>query len=193
LFDEVEKAHPRMHNILLQILEEGALTDGKGRRVSFYRTFVILTSNAGAADIRSATHTVGFHRAQNLGHETLQDITGEALARQFSPEFLGRLDEVVHFRELCRKTVVRIACNQFTDLAVRVRRAGTAVAFTPAVARWVAEQGDSPEYGARELRHVIQREIEPPLARMLLSGAAGRNQLVRARIQGGRPSFEIED
>ena len=193
LFDEVEKAHPRMHNVLLQILEEGSLTDGKGRRVGFERAFVILTSNAGAADIRAATHAVGFHRAQTLGAETLQDITGEALARQFAPEFLGRLDEVVLFRELDFRTVVRIARGHLTDLALRARRAGAAVAFTPAVARWVAERGYSPEYGARELRHVIQREIEPPLARLVLRGAARRGALVRARIRGGRPTFAVED
>lgn len=192
LFDEVEKAHPRLHNLLLQILEEGSLTDGKGRRVNFDRSFVVLTSNVGAEDVVSASSSLGFHREPSLGKATLGGITQAAVERTFPPELLGRIGEVVVFNELGPTEARRIAQAQLTDLAVRARRRGVRVAFTPAVARWVAERGFSPEYGARELRHVIEREIEPPLAELILHGALTDGDLLRARIQDGRPSFTRE-
>jgi ATP-dependent Clp protease ATP-binding subunit ClpC len=193
LFDEIEKAHPRMHHILLQILEEGALTDGRGTRVRFNRNFVILTSNAGAEEIQSATGAVGFHRENLLGDETLQAITERALANRFSPEFLGRLDRIVQFKELDLPAVHRIAAEQLTELAIRARRRGVKVAFTPAVARRVVSRGFSPEYGARELRHEIQREIEPRLAQLMLEQDVTADHLVRVRVNGGELLFEIED
>jgi ATP-dependent Clp protease ATP-binding subunit ClpC len=192
LFDEIEKAHPRMHNLLLQILEEGALTDGRGRRVSFEGHFVILTSNAGADDIRGASQRVGFHRDSQLGNETMQAITDKALHQQFSPEFLGRLDQVILFEELDGLTARSIATDLLTDLAIRARKRGSRVSFTAAVARWVADRGFTRSFGARELRHVIQRDVEPPLARLLLSQAAGPEDLIRARIRGGRLVFTVE-
>ena len=193
LFDEIEKAHPRMHNILLQIMEEGALTDGRGNRARLDRNFVILTSNAGAEDIRSASNTVGFHHAEGLGEETLRAITEQALQQQFSPEFIGRLDEIVLFRELDLGSVRQIAQDQLTELAIRARRRGAKVSFTPAVARWVADRGFSTALGARELRQVIQKEIEPPLAELLLRGEVTADQLVRARIRGGELVFTVEE
>jgi len=193
LFDEIEKAHPRMHSLLLQIMEEGALTDGKGRRVSFEQCIVILTSNAGADDVSAATRSVGFDRKLSLGRGTLESITTEALERQFSPEFLGRLDDVILFEELTPAAVESIAQNKLFELASRARSRGLRVAFTPAVARWVATRGYSPEYGARELRRVIQREIEPRLSQLLLDGTVTRDQLVRTRISGGEIAFTLED
>jgi len=193
LFDEIEKAHPRMHNLLLQILEEGCLTDGKGRRVSFDRTFVVLTSNAGAEDIVSATKSVGFMRQDTLGEGSLRDITLSALERQFPPEFLGRLDGTTIFRELDQRAAQTIAQRHLTDLATRARRRGMRVAFTPAVARWVASRGFSPDYGARELRRVIQRELEGPLSGFLLQHEVGADKLLRVRLKAEEPCFQIED
>ena len=193
LFDEVEKAHPRMHGILLQVLEEGCLTDGRGERVSLEQNFVLMTSNAGAQEIRGAASAVGFHRAKELGDQTLSRITERALEERFSPEFLGRLDEVILFSELDLPAARRIAQDQLTDLAVRARRRGTRVAFTPAVARWVAERGFSARFGARELRGVIQREVEPELARLLLNGEFGPDSLIRARIREGALRFCVEE
>jgi len=192
LFDEIEKAHPRMHNLLLQILEEGALTDGRGRRVDFQRAIVVMTSNAGADEMMSASRSLGFERARELGRTRLESITREALERQFSPEFLGRIDETILFDELDPKTVEKIARKKLFELALRARSRGLVVAFTPAVARWVAEQGYSTDYGARELRRVIQRAIEPELSAILLDGDRPHGGLVRVRIQGGRPIFARE-
>ncbi|MFT7667339.1 MAG: ATP-dependent Clp protease ATP-binding subunit ClpA [Planctomycetota bacterium] len=193
LFDEVEKAHPRMHNLLLQILEEGSLTDGRGNRIDLSKTFVLMTSNAGTDDIRDATSTVGFHRAPVLGGETLSQITDDALGRFFSPEFLGRLDEILLFTELDTNAARRIAQDQLMDLAIRAKSRGTCVAFTPAVARWVVDKGFSPEFGARELRNVISRTVEPALAEVLLDPDHDLDSLIRARIQAGELTFDRED
>lgn len=168
LFDEVEKAHPKLHNLMLQILEEGALTDGKGRVVSFNRCVVIMTSNCGADDVQSATRTVGFGGGPTLGRQSLKDITDGALTRTFSPEFLGRIGEVILFDELCPRTVERVASKKLRELAARAQERGMNIRFTPAVSRWVAQRGFRPETGARELRRVIQREIEPKLTDWLL-------------------------
>jgi ATP-dependent Clp protease ATP-binding subunit ClpC len=192
LFDEIEKAHPRMHNLLLQVLEEGALTDGKGRRVSFERAIVILTSNAGASDVQRAANGLGFERPRSLGRGALRSITDEALARTFAPELLGRLDDTILFEELSPETIERIAAKQLGDLALRCRRRGMCVAFTPAVARWVAERGASPEYGARELRRVVQRDVEPVLSELLLDGPPRRDLLVRVRVRRGELLAELE-
>jgi ATP-dependent Clp protease ATP-binding subunit ClpC len=193
LFDEIEKAHPRVHGLLLSVLEEGSLTDGRGRRVCFEQALVVMTSNAGAGEILSAAGAVGFHRgARPLTAEVLEDLSRDALARRFPPEFLGRLDEVVVFDELDERAVREIARRQLVDLAVRVRRAGGKVAFTRAVADWVAARAFRPEHGAREVRHVIQRELEPPLARLLLAGTLGDDDLVRARVRGDRVAFAVE-
>jgi len=193
LFDEVEKANPRMHNLLLAILEEGCLTDGKGRRVSFERTLVLLTSNAGAAEMVAARRRVGFERSTVLGSQHLQEIAVEALQQQFSPEFLGRLDETIVFEELDEPCVQQIAQRQLADLARRARDARMRVAFAPSVAKWVAHEGFSTDYGARELRRVIRREIESPLSQLLLEHGTKIPSMIRVRIRSGRPAFTFED
>jgi ATP-dependent Clp protease ATP-binding subunit ClpA len=192
LFDEIEKAHPRMHNLLLQILEEGCLTDGQGQRIQLNENFVLMTSNAGAADIRSATRPIGFQKSDRLSSEILSTITDKALGEQFSAEFLGRIDRMIVFKELDKASSVAIAQDQLTQLAIRARQQGVRVAFTGAVARWVAERGYSAESGARELRSVIQHQVEPPLARVLLSDELLEDDLVRGRIKEGALSFFIE-
>ena len=193
IFDEIEKAHPRMHNLLLQVLEEGALTDGRGQRVSFERSIVILTSNAGAHDVQAAGRSVGFDRKNPITRESRRELTEQALRESFSPEFLSRVDETLIFEDLDTDTARRIAQARLTDLAVRARRTGTIVAFTPSVARWVAKRGFNPESGAREIRHVIQREVEPRLAALLLAEKPGDERMVRVRVQAGELQFDLED
>ncbi len=192
VFDEIEKAHPRLHHLLLQVLEEATLTDGQGRKLSFRRSVVVMTSNAGAREMNDASRGVGFHRERELGADALRAITQRALEQEFRPELLGRVDEVLLFQELSPTTVRKIAEDQLTRLATRARRRGPVVAFTPAVAKWVADRGWSPEYGARELRAVIQREIEPRLAELLLRERLGPDALVRVRIQRGAPLLQVE-
>jgi len=192
LFDEIEKAHPRMHNLLLSILEDGLLTDSKGRHVPFDRALVVMTSNAGASEMVAARRTVGFQREPTVSSAQLSEIATGALEKQFSPEFLGRIDETIVFRELDPKCAQAIAQRQLTDLAGRARKLGLKVAFTPAVSKWVVTRGFSADYGARELRRVIHREIEGPLSRLLIDGGIPKSGLVRARVQGDQPVFEVE-
>jgi len=192
LFDEVEKAHPRLHNLMLQILEEGELTDGRGRCVDFGRTLVILTSNCGADEISSAARPLGFEREASLDSEARSSITQHAIETTFSPEFLGRLDEVLQFRDLDAGTAVRIAGKKLFELAMRARDGGHRVAFTRAVARWVGLRGFSAEYGAREVRRIVQREIEPRIADFILEQQPDPGRLLRVRIRAGEPVLEIE-
>ena len=200
LFDEIEKAHPRLHQLLLQILEEGVLTDGKGRKASFEKTIVVMTSNAGAAEMDAATRRVGFAVARDEGTDAgalergeVAGLAQEALRRQFSPEFLGRIDETIVFEDLDEDSVVRIAGRLLSELALRARQAGTKVAFSPAVARWIAARRGDGAAGARALRRIVQKEIEAPLAELMVSGATPRGALLRARVEGGRLLFERED
>lgn len=186
LFDEIEKAHPRMHNLLLSILEDGVLTDNKGRKVSFERCLILLTSNAGASEMVAAHQQMGFVRAESLQRAQLREIATTALERQFSPEFLGRLDETIVFAELDREIARGIAQRQLSELAARARGRGLRVAFTPAVARWIAERGYSAEYGARELRRVIAREIENKLAELVIQRNRPSDILWRVRIERDR-------
>jgi ATP-dependent Clp protease ATP-binding subunit ClpC len=199
LFDEVEKAHPRLHHLLLQVLDEGHLSDGRGRRTDFGRAFVVLTSNAGAVEMQSATRKVGFGRARALGEPALREIATSALEAQFAPEFLARLDERIVFRELDSDDARRIAARLLSEVSQRARSQRIAVAIAPSVAAWVARRGFSPDSGARELRRVVEREIEAPIADLLIAGE-GRGArkrlrpgaLVRVTIRGGRPRFAVE-
>ena len=179
LFDEVEKAHPKLHSLLLQVLEEGALTDGKGRRVRFDRTIVIMTSNCGAAEIQGASRAVGFGGTPTLARASLEELTQSALERTFTPEFLGRIGSTVLFDELGSRQIERIASLKLDELKERASDRGLSVRFTPAVARWVAEKGFRPETGARELRRVIAQHVEPGLSDLLLDGAPTGEVVVR--------------
>jgi ATP-dependent Clp protease ATP-binding subunit ClpC len=193
LFDEVEKAHPRLHALLLQVLDEGRLTDSRGQQADFRRALVVLTSNAGAGEVQAASRKLGFAPPAPLPQAALSEIASRALESSFSPEFLGRLDERVLFRELGLDDAVAIAARALQALAVRSRKRGLKVAFSPAVARWVAERGFHPDSGARELRRVIERSLEAPLAELLLAGAGRARSLVRARVRRGELSFALEE
>ncbi len=193
LFDEIEKAHPRMHSLLLQVLDEGHLTDSKGRQVSFDRSFVIMTANSGAQKVQEQSQRVGFQGSVALSNRAVQEVMSAELQRQFTPEFLGRIDDTVPFRGLELEDARRIARLQLGDLAGRVRRRKMRVAFTPAVAGWVAAEGFRPESGARELRRVIRREIEAPLAAEILNAGRGAKGWIRVSIRAGEPRFERED
>jgi ATP-dependent Clp protease ATP-binding subunit ClpC len=183
LFDEIEKAHPRLHNLLLQVLDEGRLTDGRGRTVDFTRAVVCLTSNVGARDVRRAGQRVGFGGANALESATVAELTQRALEEHFAPEFLARLDERLVFRDLALADARAVAANLLGELGVRARTQRAKLRLSPAVAGWVAKRGFDPDNGARELRRVIQTHIEAPLADLLLgprpSGAAVEVRIVR--------------
>ncbi len=192
LFDEIEKAHPRMHNLLLQILDEGHLTDGKGQSVPFDRSFIVMTSNIGAENVQRESNRVGFGSSVELNDDAVGEIVTRELRENFPPEFLGRVDETVRFRALDLADARKIAQKQLSELVARVRKRGRRVAFTPAVAGWIAKNGFAVESGAREIRRAIRRSIEGPLAELLLETKRERPWL-RIGIRAGIPELRIEE
>jgi len=168
LFDEIEKGHEKLHNMLLQILDEGRLTDSKGRTVSFRDSLVLMTSNVGTADYAAASNRLGFGRAGSLEDSTFTTITEDALARAFKPELRNRLDGVLTFRSLGAEDCRRIVGMQFDRLASRLRRHGLAMRWSRRLVEEVASQGYHEEFGARELKRTLVTLIEEPLSMLLL-------------------------
>jgi len=174
LFDEVEKAHPDVFNLLLQVLEDGHLTDGSGKQVNFKNTIIIFTSNVGLESLNQ-TAKLGFDQAttdaKKAADEKFEDIKREVtgqLQDQFRPEFLNRIDKVIVFRPLTAKDVKQIVQIQITELQGLAAAQSYKLVVTPAAIKRVAELGFSPEQGARAIRKIIQDEVENPLARAIL-------------------------
>lgn len=170
LFDEIEKGHEKLHNMLLQILDEGRLTDSKGNTVSFRNTLILLTSNVGTEDYARAAERVGFERPASLAEEDFHAITKEALRRNFKPELLNRLDGQLVFRSLDMHGCTRIAEMQLKRLGKRVRKVGIDLRWTARLPREIAVRGYSEEYGAREVRRMVDRLVEDPLSNQILEG-----------------------
>ena len=171
LFDEIEKAHPDVFNILLQILEDGRLTDGQGRTVDFRNTVIIMTSNLGTGYLNR--QEVGFNLASQSAsgeRELLEKSVNDALKQAFRPEFLNRIDETIVFHPLTRAQIVQVVGLMVKDVAQRLDDLDITFELTPSAADWLAEEGLDPVYGARPLRRAIQRHLENPLSRGILSG-----------------------
>ncbi len=166
LFDEIEKAHPDVFNVFLQILDEGRLTDSKGRVVDFKNTVIIMTSNVGAELNITATDTKGF----SDGYDLLKERYFAALKRTFKPEFLNRVDDIVVFHPLSFDAAKRIAALFMEKLGNRLKENGLYIEFTDSAVNILAKQGYSAEYGARPLKRIIQRSVEDKLSEALLSG-----------------------
>ncbi len=188
LFDEIEKAHKKVHNLLLQIMDEGFLTDSKGQVVPFNKSFILLTSNIGVEEIGAIRDRVGFDwKARSVvGREQAKEATLEAMKHAFRPEFINRLDGVLVFNSLTEQDCVRIARNQLGQVAGYLRQGGIELHFAPSVAREIARQGFNPEYGARELRRLIQSKIEEPLSERILAGEFRAGDAVRVSARGER-------
>ena len=171
LFDEIEKAHPDVFNVLLQILEDGRLTDGHGRTVDFRNTVVIMTSNLGTGDFTRQPY--GFRtdgRDRQSEHQRLKSSVDEALKKTFRPEFLNRIDETIVFHPLTHEEIVQVVGLMVRDVQGRITERGITFELTPAAGEWLAREGFDPVYGARPLRRAIQRFLENPLSRGILAG-----------------------
>jgi ATP-dependent Clp protease ATP-binding subunit ClpC len=171
LFDEIEKAHPEVWNALLQILEDGRMTDGQGRTVDFRNTILIMTSNIGTQYAKQGG-SLGFLRrgeATEEERESHRQIE-EGLKRTFRPEFLNRIDEVIIFRPLTLEQVEEIVTLQIKELSERLAEHGIGIELTEAARKWLAKEGFDPTFGARPLRRAIQRYVESPLSREILRG-----------------------
>ncbi|MGO1580767.1 MAG: ATP-dependent Clp protease ATP-binding subunit [Peptoniphilaceae bacterium] len=171
LFDEIEKAHPDVFNILLQILDDGRLTDSKGRTVSFKDTVIIMTSNAGASSLKNKS-TIGFSNGDNSKkeYEKMKDIINKELKVIFKPEFLNRLDEVIVFNELSKNEVRSIVSNLIENLKDRLFELGINASFTDKVEKYIVTKGYDKEFGARPIERAIRNYIEDELAQKMLEG-----------------------
>tara|TARA_B100000029_G_scaffold22913_3_gene22850 strand:+ start:343 stop:2889 length:2547 start_codon:yes stop_codon:yes gene_type:complete len=191
LFDEVEKAHPDVFNTLLQILEEGRLTDSQGRSVDFRNTVLIMTSNLGTADLRKAN--LGFTKADEaVSYERMKEKVQDALKLHFRPEFLNRIDETIVFHELTMEEVTRIVDLMIGRLSTQLAGQGMGLELTDAVKHHLAEHGYDPTLGARPLRRAIQRLIEDPLSERLLHKEFKAGEIVIVDVEDV-PEEETDD
>jgi len=179
LLDEIEKAHPDVFNILLQVLDEGHLTDNYGRVIDFKNTVVIMTSNVGARDI-TQSKSLGFHTQDaSASFDTMAGKVKEEMAKVFNPEFLNRLDDVIVFHPLGREHIAEIVSILLREVA---RRLGDEVRLTQAATDFLAEQGYDQQYGARPLKRAIQKYVEDPLSEKILLGEIGRGDEIEVDL-----------
>lgn len=192
LFDEVEKAHPDVFNLLLQVLDDGYLTDSKGRKVDFRNTILIMTSNLGATRLRDEK-TVGFAAKDKSGDYTAMAATiRETLKQSFRPEFLNRIDEVVIFHSLQKKElhqIVKLMAKTVTD---RVKAQGIDIKITPAAIDVIADAGFDPEYGARPIRRALQTKVEDRLSEAMLSGDIKTGNMVTLGASHGKITVNVK-
>ena len=195
LLDEIEKAHPDVFNILLQVLDDGRLTDGQGRTVDFKNTVVIMTSNLGSDVI--GRRGLGFAAADSVGtpdDQQLRDRIMTRLRESFRPEFLNRIDDIIIFRHLDETQLRQITSLLLEETTRRLHAQAITVAFTTEAIDWLARRGFQPEFGARPLRRTIQREVDNRLSEMLLDGRLRPGQAVTvATGDGGGLAFRVSD
>jgi ATP-dependent Clp protease ATP-binding subunit ClpC len=190
LFDEIEKAHPRLHNLLLQILDEGAVHDSHGKRIDFNNAIIILTSNVGSVELERQNRPLGFVSEDATAHyKNLKQVALRALERHFPPEFLNRLDEVVVFHELSKENLLRIVDILLADVLKRLQNMGLFLEIGREVKEFLVEKGYSPRYGARPLKRTIKQYVEVSLSEGMLRGAFRQGRL-RAVVQNDAIVFE---
>jgi ATP-dependent Clp protease ATP-binding subunit ClpB len=194
LFDEIEKAHPEVFNILLQVLDSGHLTDGKGRKVNFKNTIIVLTSNIGGEFIDRLAN-IGFGTAdatEATRYEETKEKIMDALKEHFRPEFLNRLDDIIIFDVLAKEALARIVDTQVAEVMKRLTQKRIALVIEPEVHTWLAEKGYNPQYGARPLRRTIQDKILTPIASMMVEQGVMEGGTVTVSIKNDEPHFEVK-
>jgi ATP-dependent Clp protease ATP-binding subunit ClpC len=185
LLDEIEKAHPDVFNILLQILDDGRLTDAQGRTVDFKHTVIIMTSNLGSDRIMA-------HSRRNESFEELKEDMMQLLRAHFRPEFLNRIDEIIVFRALDRQQLLAITRLLLDKVARRLHAQHIEVRFTDEAVAYLADRGFDPDFGARPLKRTIQRLVENELSRMILDGSLNEGDSVSVEVVEDRLTFKIE-
>ena len=193
LLDEIEKAHPDVFNILLQVLDDGILTDGLGRRVDFRNTIIIMTSNIGVRDLKDFGAGIGFATKKNAESQDdlMKSTIQSALRKAFSPEFLNRLDDVIVFNSLLREDIHHIIDLMLGKLLGRVTNLGYTVELTEKAKDFLAEKGYDPQYGARPLSRAIQRYLEDPVAEEILKGELKDGDVILADYSGEGETLTI--
>ena len=193
LFDEIEKAHPDVFNILLQILEEGRLTDSQGRTVDFRNTVIIMTSNVGAREIAQTT-PLGFSGNDHAGLSD-KEIKSRVMAEMkklFRPEFLNRIDEIIVFKSLTDEQIAQIVELMVADLRERMIAQNMSINLTPAATKLIAKEGTDTTFGARPLRRAIQRLLEDPLSEQILEGKWQSGSIVDVDVDESGENLEFK-
>ena len=194
LFDEIEKAHPEVFNILLQVLDSGHLTDGKGRKVNFKNTIIVLTSNIGGEFVDRLAH-IGFGKAgatDATRYEETKEKVMDALKEHFRPEFLNRLDDIIIFDVLSKESLAKIVDTQIEDVMKRLSQKRVALNILPEVRTWLSEKGYNPQYGARPLRRTIQDKILTPIASLMVEQGVMEGGTVTVSIKNDEPHFDVK-
>lgn len=181
LLDEIEKAHPDVYNLLLQVLDDGRLTDSDGFTVDFRNTILIMTSNVGTRELSEYGKGVGFMTAGKNVSENRRNVLDKALKRTFPPEFINRIDEVVYFESLSEESIGKIVDIELKALQERILETGYRISIAPAVKKFIAKAGFDPAYGARPLRRVIQRYIEDPVSEYIIEKAPAPSKAATAK------------
>ena len=185
LFDEIEKAHPDIFNVLLQVLDDGRMTDGQGRTVDFKNTIIIMTSNIGSRLLLEAS------AAEGRKPSDLDQGIARALTETFRPEFLNRIDEVINFHALTRENIMDIAAIQITALNKRLEARNLSIQLMPEAMEYLARKGYDPGFGARPLKRIIQLEIENPLSMAILKGDFQKGAILRFEMDGSGQGLEL--
>jgi ATP-dependent Clp protease ATP-binding subunit ClpC len=189
LFDEIEKAHPDVMNMLLQILEEGKLTDNVGRVVDFRNTIILLTSNVGAETIRKNS-TIGFAAGtEEQNYEKMRDKIMEEAKKAFRPEFMNRLDDIIVFHSLSRPDLVEILDLEIQKVMGRLKAKKIHLELDPKAKDFLVEKGYDPVYGARPMRRAVERYLEDPLAEEILRGKFHEGTPIRVTVEGDKLIF----
>jgi ATP-dependent Clp protease ATP-binding subunit ClpA len=184
LLDEMEKAHPDVYNILLQVMDHGELTDHNGRAVNFRNVILIMTSNAGAAEM--AKSAIGFGRDRREGEDTA------AIERTFTPEFRNRLDAVISFSSLPKDVIMQVVEKFVLQLEAQLMDRNVTIELSMPAAEWIANKGYDDTMGARPLGRVIQEHIKKPLAEELLFGELAKGGIVKVGVKDGKIALEME-
>ena len=194
LFDEIEKAHPEIFNILLQILEDGVLTDAKGRKVNFKNTIIIMTSNIGVRELSHAA--IGFHAKESKitkqatnEYRQMKEKVLEGLKESFRPEFLNRVDKVIVFKPLTMDAILKIVNLQLDELSAKLHQEGFAISFDKKIADFIATKGFHPEFGARPIRRTISDHIEDQLSEFILQDKYKKGDKIKASVEKGKIVF----
>ena len=197
LLDEIEKAHPDVFNILLQVLDDGILTDGNGRRVDFRNTIIIMTSNIGTQDIKSFGKGIGFSQSEagdDMDYNTMKSTVQDALKNVFNPEFLNRIDDVIVFHPLNKENIFEIIDIMSEDLFDRAKEQGLQLEFDESAKEFLTDKGFDPKYGARPLQRALQKYVEDPMAEDILHGeiSEGDRVVITQAEDGEELAFDVE-
>jgi len=192
--DEIEKAHPDVYNILLQVLDDGQLTDGLGRKVDFKNSLIIMTSNIGVRQLKDFGQGVGFatKSRQESADEHTKSVIQSALKRTFSPEFLNRIDDIVIFNSLDKDDIFKIIDITLKDLHKRLAGMGYTLQLSDKAKDFVAEKGFDPQFGARPLHRAIQKYLEDPLAEFILNNNPAEGSSFKAELTKDEKGLEIK-